>query len=69
MDESKAYNPLWPEVPQFYGQCPDDDQRLKQRIRRALDKTWAKPGEEEHLKELAETLFEKIRPSIAAMKS
>ena len=57
---------FWPEVSRFYDRCKDDDERLKQRIRRAFEKANLELPEYE---DLAWLLFDKIKPSINGMKT
>lgn len=48
---------MWPEVSRYYDKCETNKERLKQRIRRALEK---KDMEKEEFLELAEMLYEKL---------
>ena len=59
---------IWPMVPMFYSDCKTDEHRLKQRIRRAFEKSWGTPLGEASQQELADVLFHKIFPSITGMK-
>ena len=49
---------FWPKVPRFYDKCETDEERLKQRIRRAFEKA---DMEERNYLGLAELVYEKIK--------
>ena len=54
---------FWPNVPRFYVSCKTDEERLKQRIRRAFEKMDTDMEQWEYFP-LAEMLYEKLKHTV-----